>query len=157
MNKKKILKAIDKWNCFGYFGYGQGRAVAEFGVDEIGNESVCHKVCPKAEQCRGLHYVAMDKRFPAISEIVKKTAVLARQTGLPIVPSVTSAMITAAKMNNPEALRIQEGLKKYQVSSMTDHYVYGQFENLENGLEKRSPDTAPVLLLPSAKITGKLV
>jgi hypothetical protein len=153
MNKKKIERSIEKWNCLGKFGYGQGRAVAEFGADEIGKESVCHSVCPNSSQCRGMHRVSMDKRFPAIADIVKNTVVSASKAGLPVVPTVVMAMNIAVRQNNAEALRIQEGLKKYRVDSMTDHYIYGQFENLDNGLEKKDPNTQPVFLLSGAKLS----
>ena len=147
MNKKKINKSIDEWNCVGHLGYGQGRAVAEYGQDEIGNHSVCHEVCPKADKCRAKHYTEMDKRFPEVANIVKKTVIMAKQTGLPIVNTVVSAMNVAVKRESPEALRIREGLKKYRVETMTDHYIYGQFENLERGLNKEAPDSKSVFLL----------
>jgi|HubBroStandDraft_6_1064221.scaffolds.fasta_scaffold272977_2 hypothetical protein len=149
--KKQITKQIDSWNCLGYTGYGQGRAVAEFGADEIGSESVCHKVCPKSDKCRQEHYEKMDERFPEVAQIVRKTAVMAKKTGLPIVETVISAMNVAVKREIPEAKRIQQGLLKYRVETMTDHYIYGQFENLEHGLQKEPADTTPVFLLVSAK------
>lgn len=157
MKKHKVRKAIESWNCVGKFGYGQGRAVAEFGQEEVGNESVCHNICPNSAKCRGLHTIRMDERFPEVADIVKKTAVMAKRTDLPVVETVISAMNVAVKRNSPEALRIQEGLKKYGVRSMTDHYIYGQFENLANGLDKKAPDTQPLFVLPSAKFGGKLV
>ena len=157
MNRNQVRKAIEAWNCLGHFGYGQGRAVAEFGAKKVGNHSVCHETCTKSAQCRGMHCVTMDNRFPLVADIVKKTTVMAKQTGLPIVETVVSAMNVAVKRANPEALRIQEGLKKYRVTSMTDHYIYGQFENLENGLAKKDPATQPTFLLASAKVEGKLV
>lgn len=152
MNKKRVKKAIEQWNCLGKFGYGQGRAVAEFGEDEIGKQAVCYDVCPKSAKCRGLHYIEMDKRFPSLGEMVRKTAIAATHAGLPVVNTVVSAMNVAVKRGDLEALRVQEGLKKYKTDSMTDHYVYGQFENLDNGLAKKPPDTVPNLLLVGAKI-----
>lgn len=153
MNKKRVRKAIEQWKCVGHFGYGQGRALAEFGADEIGKEPICYEVCPKSSKCRGLHFIAMDKRFPSLGEIVRKTVTMASQTGLPVVPTVVSAMNVAVKRGNMEALRIQEGLKKYRVDSMTDHYVYGQFENIDNGIAKKDPETQPTLFLIGAKLS----
>lgn len=130
----------------GKFGYGQGRAVAEFGEEEVG-DGVCYKICPDTSECRAKHFDAMDKRFPDIAEIVKGTVSGAVKAGLPVMQTVVSAMNVAVNRHIPQALRIRQGLKRYKVEGMVDHYIYGQLENLDNGIAKRDPDTDPTFQL----------
>ena len=134
----------------GYFGYGQGRAVAEYGESAVADKAICFDVCVRSAKCREKHASRMDARFPELSQIVKKTIASAQQTGLPPVDLVISAMNVAVRRDSQEALRIKEGLKKFKVESMTDHYVYGQLENLDNGINKLSPDAKPLFILIGA-------
>lgn len=152
MKKHKIRESIPGWGCLGKYGYGQGRAVAEFGESAIGDRAICQDVCPKNQECSNMHYKMMDERFPLITDIVHKTVVSAKAAGLPVVNMVVSAMNVAVKRDNVEALRIREGLKRYNVDTMTDHYIYGQFENLERGYNRESPDAKPTLVLIGAKL-----
>lgn len=147
--KQAIKAAVLEWKCLGYYGYGQGRAAATFGEEELGQTVVCHDVCPKAKECRQKHCVTMDKRFPTVAEIVRRTIFEVRGKNIDPVQAIVVAMGVAANRDEPEAKRIQEGLKKFGVPVITDHYVYGQFENLDNGINKRPPDTAPTLILLS--------
>lgn len=152
MSKSLIKSSIKQWECFGRFGYGQGRAVAEFGEKESGDQ-VCYKICPDSEKCRSRHLEIMDLRFPAVSGIVKETISGAVRAGLPIMQTVVAAMNVAVNREIPQALRIKQGLKKYQVSGMVDHYIYGQLENIDNGVSKKSPDVEPIFQLVES---GKL-
>ncbi len=152
MSAKKIKKALPQWDCLGRYGYGQGRAVAELGEDEVGQTSVCEDVCPRIARCREKHVRTMDERFPSVSDIVKRTAATAKGAGLDTAQLVVAAMRVAARRDNVEALRIQEGLKRFGIggSDITDHYVYGQLENLFNGFNKKPADTKPDFILIGA-------
>lgn len=148
--KLRIREKISSWNCFGYFGYGQGRAGVEYQKDELGNELVCHNICKKSEECHKQHCRNMDVRFPIVSNIVRHTLYEVKKvekSEVSPVQAVVVAMTVAANRNEPEALKIKEGLKKFQVPVMTDHYMYGQLENLDNGLNKRDPRTPPSIML----------
>lgn len=150
MDKKKLLNAINEWQCTGYFGYGQGRAAAEF--KDLGEEPVCHDVCPRSLKCRKRHCERMDTRFPEVADIVKRTLAECQGTEVPIIEAVVWAMSLAAQRDNLEARKIQEGLKRFKVPVITDHYIYGQLENLDNGLNKKDPKTPPLLILVGAKV-----
>ena len=143
----KIKKTLPKWECVGFFGYGQGRAVAEFGEDAVKGKSVCHEICSMSDKCRDSHAARMDARFPEVADIVKRTVATALGTGIPVVGLVVSAMNVAIKRESVEALRIRESLKRFEVDGMTDHYVLGQLENLDNGISKRQPGTKESLVL----------
>lgn len=148
MSKSEIRDAIKTWGCLGKFGFGQGKAVATFGEEKAG-EGVCYRVCPKSDECRDLHHDNMDILYPEVADLVKRTVINATQAGIPVMPTVVSAMNIAVKRKMPEAIRIRQGLTKYRVDGMVDHYVFGQLENLDNGVSGRSPNTKPVFLLSS--------
>lgn len=148
MKLKQLIKAaIKEWQCVGYFGYGQGRAAATFGEGELGDVVVCHDICPKSDKCRQRHCKTMDEKYPIVANIVKRTLLEVKGQDISPVQAVVVAMTVSANRGEIEAMRIREGLKKYQVPILTDHYMYGQLDNLDNGLNKRNPEHIHPLVL----------
>ena len=137
--KKKIREAIPKWGCFGYFGYGQGRAVAVFGESELKKRSVCIDVCSRANACRLAHHRRMDERYPQLGQLVETTARLAQTRKRDVVVEVVSAMDHAVDMQMDEAVDVRLRLNVFKLEHMTDHYRCGQFENIQNGLDGSDP------------------
>lgn len=138
MNRGEIRRAVGQWKCVGMFGYGQGRAVAEFG-EQAEDKLICHQLCPRTDKCQDKHRRGMDVRFPSLAQIVKKTAIEAQAAGRPLVKTVVAAMNVAVGTGNIEAIMVRDGLKRYSASGMTDHYIYGQLENFHKGLQKKDP------------------
>jgi hypothetical protein len=151
IDKKKVLDVINEANCFGYFGYGQGKAATVLG-DELGETSVCFDVCPKSMKCRQSHCSRMDSLYPEVAKIVKKTIQECTESQVTPVEAIVWAMAYAASKDVLEACKIQEGLKRFGVNIMCDHYIYGQLENLDNGINSRDPQTPPVYVLVGAKL-----
>lgn len=137
--KKKIRESISKWNCFGYFGYGQGRAVATFGETDMRRKSACLDICTRANACRTSHHENMNRRYPQLAQLVESSARLARLRSLDVVEEVVSAMESAVEMELEEAVEVHQRLSVFNVGQMTDHYRCGQFENIQNGLDKVPP------------------
>ena len=138
-HKKRIRGEIAKWGCFGYLGYGQGRAVAIYGEDKLSNRSACMDICTRASACRMAHHERMNIRYPQLAQLVESTARLAHLRKLDIVDQVVSAMEHAVSAGLEEAIDVQSRLKKFKIEKITDHYRCGQFENIQNGLDKISP------------------
>ena len=138
--RRKIVKTIPKWKCLGRWGYGQGRAIKEHGEKWFGDLSVCQDLCPQATVCRQRHHMNMDQRYPEIALIVHKTATRAAQMKMPIVHSVIGAMNVAYAQKIDGAEEIKQILLDFRVGDMTDHYICGQFENIQNGLDGKDPD-----------------
>jgi hypothetical protein len=62
-------------------------------------------------------------------------------------------MQSALERGIPEAVKIFDRLKAYNVETMTDHYVCGQFDNIQNGLEGKEPSfSRPALEEPKMEI-----
>lgn len=133
--RRKIVKAIPKWGCIGRWGYGHGRAVKEHGEKWFKDLSVCQDLCPEAPVCRQRHHMNMDERYPEVAMIVHKTARHAAQMKAPVVHSVIGAMNVALAQGISGAEEIKAILAGFKVGDMTDHYVCGQFENIQNGLD----------------------
>ena len=152
-DKNKIRQKITSWNCLGYFGYGHGRGVKDFGERCIGDKSVCRDVCEKTEQCRHLHHNKMDERFPAIAFIVRQAATTASDMRRPIVETVVAAMKVAESRKVEGTEEIRSIMKEFRVSEMTDHYVAGQFENIQNGLDGNLPTFKRTMKKVSAPVT----
>ena len=139
--KRQVREAIATWNCFGHFGYGQGRAVAQFGEKEMVGKSACFDMCTHANTCRRQHHDKMNERYPQLGQLVEATAKIAQVRGLDVVTEVVSAMKHAVDLGLDEAQEVKRTLALFKVNDMTDHYRCGQFENIQDGLNKVSPGT----------------
>lgn len=139
--RRKVREAISKWDCFGYFGYGQGRAVATFGEDDMKKRSACLDICTRANACRAAHHERMNRKFPQLAQLVESSARIAQLRKLDVVAEVVSAMEHAVEADLEEALEIKDRLSAFRIDQMTDHLRCGQFENIQNGLDKSPPDT----------------
>jgi hypothetical protein len=137
--QRKIVKTIPKWGCLGYWGHGHGRSVKEHGEKWFKELSVCQDLCPQSDTCRRKHHDRMDQRFPAIADIVHKAAGHANKMKMPIVQSVIGAMNVAYAQKTEGVEEIKAILIGFRVEDMTDHYVCGQFENIQNGLDGKEP------------------
>lgn len=138
-HKKRIRGEIAGWDCLGFFGYGQGRAVAIYGEERLKNKSACIDICSRASACRQAHHERMNRRYPQIAQLVESTARLAQLRKLNVVDEVVSAMEHAVEAELDGAIDIKARLQEFKVDTMTDHYRCGQFENIQNGLDKVSP------------------
>ena len=137
--KRQVREAIAKWECFGYLGYGQGRCVGQFGEDYLGNRSACMDICTRASACRLEHHSKMNERYPQLARLVESTARIAESRQLDVVAEVVSAMNHAVELGLDEAGEIKRILGIFKIDSMTDHYRCGQFENIQDGLNKVAP------------------
>lgn len=156
--KRQIREAVEKWNCIGFLGYGQGRAVAEFGQKVMGGKSACYDFCTRANACRAEHHAKMDLRFPQLAQLVESAARIAKMRQLDVVNEVVSAMDSAVDMNHDEALEVKRVLERFKLDKMTDHYRMGQFENIQDGLDKRPPGSSSKLApLEKAPTHGSLL
>ena len=135
-----MVKTIPKWGCLGYWGYGHGRSVKEHGDKWFKDVSVCQDLCPNKDQCRRKHHVRMDNRYPEVAEIVHATAGHASKMKVAVVQSVIGAMNVAKSQGVAGTDEIRRVLDGFGVSDMTDHYVCGQFENIQNGLDGKDPE-----------------
>jgi hypothetical protein len=143
--KRQIREALAKWDCFGHLGYGQGRAVAQFGERDLHGRSACLDVCTRASACRALHRDRMNERYPQLGQLVESTSRLAQARGLDVVTEVVSAMGHAAELGLDEAVDVRRILGLFKVDEMTDHYRCGQFENIQDGLSKALPGSRVAL------------
>ena len=150
--KRQIREAVEKWNCLGFLGYGQGRAVAEFGQKVMGGKSACYDFCTRANACRAEHHSKMDLRFPQLAQLLESTARIAQLRRLDIVKEVMSAMDNAVDMQHDEALEVKTVLERFKINTMTDHYRMGQFENIQDGLDKVPPGSSSKVA-PLAKVS----
>lgn len=141
-----IKKKIKSWGCSGFFGYGHGRAIRDFGHKPVETRSVCLQICPQGDVCRLEHHSKMDAQFPELAEIVGRTVMTAQHLGRPVAESVGAIMKIAEKRNLPGVERIRKTMNALKIVDITDHYVCGQLENIQNGLEGIAPD-APCSLL----------
>ena len=137
--KRQVREAIAGWNCFGHLGYGQGRAVAQFGEREMHGKSACLDICTRANACRLQHHDKMNERYPQLGQLVETTSRIAQIRGLDVVSEVVSAMGHAVDLGLDEAIEVQRTLGLFKVAEMTDHYRCGQFENIQDGLNKSLP------------------
>ena len=138
--QRRVAKSIYKWGCLGYWGYGQGRAVSEFGEKWFKDLSVCQDLCPQGKRCQQGHHLRMDRRYPEIADLVHRTARHASKMKLPIVRSVIGAMNVAHSQKVAGTEEIRAILSEFRVAEMTDHYVCGQFQNIQNGMDSKAPD-----------------
>lgn len=143
--RKQVREAIAKWDCFGHFGYGQGRAVAQLGEREMHGRSACLDICNRANACRLQHRDTMNNRYPQLGQIVETTSRLAQARGLDVVAEVVSAMGHAVDLGLDEAAEVKRILGLFKVDEMTDHYRCGQFENIQDGLSKATPGSRVAL------------
>lgn len=137
--KRQIREAITKWECFGYLGYGQGRCVAQFGEEYLPGRSACMDVCNRASACRVEHHGKMNERYPRLAALVWNTAKIAEARRLDVVAEVVSAMNHAVELGLDEANEVKRILGLFRIDSMTDHYRCGQFENIQDGINKVAP------------------
>lgn len=138
--RNRIRKQIPSWKCKGYFGYGHGRGVREWGDKPLKEKSVCLDLCEQSEACRRIHHAKMDLRFPAVADIVYEAARVAHAMGRPVVPTVAAAVTVAENRKVKGTEEIRRTLNRLRVMDMVDHYVCGQFENIQNGLDGVAPD-----------------
>jgi hypothetical protein len=139
--KRQVREAIAKWDCFGHLGYGQGRAVAQFGEKEMHGRSACLDICTRANACRLQHHDKMNEKYPQLGQLVETTSRVAQLRGLDVVGAVVSAMNHAVELGLDEANDVKHKLAMFKVNGMTDHYRCGQFENIQDGLSKVKPGT----------------
>lgn len=137
--RKKIRDRIPAWHCEGYFGYGHGRAVNEFGEKAIKDRSVCNEMCSRSQECRMAHHSKMDLRFPDVARVVHVAAESAAAMQRPIVTAIIAAMRIAEAREVPGTKDVRAILKSFRVADITDHYIAGQFENIQNGLDLKDP------------------
>lgn len=137
--KRQVREAIAKWDCFGYLGYGQGRCVAQFGENHLPGRSACMDICTRASACRLEHHNKMNERYPQLAVLVKNTAGIADGRQLDVVAEVVSAMNHAVELGLDEACEVKRILDLFKINTMTDHYRCGQFENIQDGLNKTVP------------------
>lgn len=138
--KRKLRESIAKWDCNGYFGYGQGRGVTELGERPLRKKSVCLDVCTKVEQCRTRHHMRMDARYPQLEQIAANAMRQAQLHRRDIVKEIVEAMERSVELDIDEAVEVKAILEQFRVETMTDHYRAGQFENIQNGIDKQEPD-----------------
>jgi len=149
--KRRIRRAIDGWNCVGFFGYGHGRAAAVYGEDFLCGKSVCQDICKKVEECRRRHHLRMDSRYPQLCAIVAHAAKLAVTSGGDVNAEILSAMERATILEVEEAQEILQINRQFDVNLYTDHYRTGQFENIQNGIDRLVPtNKRPVPVLEQA-------
>jgi hypothetical protein len=137
--KRQVREAIAEWDCFGYLGYGQGRCVSQFGESHVPGKSACLDICTRASACRLEHHSKMNERYPQLAQLVEKTARIAEQRQLDVVAEVVSAMNHAVELGLDEANEVKKILGLFRIDTMTDHYRCGQFENIQDGLNKDKP------------------
>lgn len=137
--KRMVREGIAKWDCFGYLGYGQGRAVAQFGEKELHGKSACYDICSRASTCRDQHHDKMNERYPQLGQMVETASRIAKLRGLDVVAEVVSAMTHAVDLGIDEAQDVRHILDLFKIDGMTDHYRCGQFENIQDGLNKVKP------------------
>lgn len=137
--KNKIKDKIGSWKCLTHYGYGHGRALSEFGQRPIRSFSVCRDLCPRREECRKVHHAKMDKQYPEISGLVAAVVTKALEKGEDVVRSIVRAMQSARDKNFPGTDKISRKLEKYGIEDMTDHYVCGEFDNIQNGIDGADP------------------
>ena len=141
-HRLRMKNAIPGWKCEGFFGYGHGRALAQYGSDRVGKKSVCVDLCPIKDACRTKHHERMDVRYPEIADIVHRSASGAAQAGQSVVRTVITAMRIAETRNVSGTKEIKSILSGFGVNEMTDHYMCGQFENIQNGIDRLPPTNA---------------
>lgn len=134
--KKRVRSRIKEWGCHGFYGYGEGRAVADFGEDELRGRSACDDICTKRDSCRIFHHERMDRKYPMMAELVGKAALVAKYRGMSIDEKVSEAIEKAYESGASEAVDVISKLKEFNVTGYVDHYRSGQFENIQNGLDK---------------------
>lgn len=131
--RKKIRESLGKWKCLGLFGYGQGRAVRDFGRETLGNRSVCLDVCEHRAVCRKIHNERMDEKYPVLAQIVSKTIMMASERGQSVPDAVTRAMEMAEERGAPGSEEVRRVLDSLGIDEYTDHYICGQFQNIQRG------------------------
>ena len=82
----------------------------------------------------------MDKRYPEVADLVHMVAKKAIDAKQPVVKSVVAAMNVALGKDMPEVKEIVRILVGFGVADITDHYICGQFENIQNGLDGSEPN-----------------
>lgn len=135
--RNKIRALIPKWNCFGKFGYGQGRAYEAFGEKPLKNKSTCIDLCPRSAECRAAHHAIMDARYPDLANIVTLAARIARNNGKDVARTVMAAVKLAEGNGVAGIAEIRRINETFKLDTATDHYICGQFENIQNGIEKK--------------------
>lgn len=139
--KRQVREAIDKWKCFGYLGYGQGRAVSQFGAQVMGDKSACGDLCSRANDCRMKHHEMMNERYPQLAQLLAATTRIAHRLKKNPDAEVLSAMHHAADLGMDEAVSVKHTLALFKVKTMTDHHRCGEFENIQDGMDKVAPGT----------------
>jgi hypothetical protein len=81
----------------------------------------------------------MNHRYPQLTVLVENTARIAQARQLDVVAEVVSAMDHAVELGLDEAGEVKRILGIFKINSMTDHYRCGQFENMQDGLNKVAP------------------
>ena len=89
---------------------------------------------------RRLHHIRMDARYPQVSSIVAYAARSASKEKKDVAEEVVYALERAAELDVEEAQQIVAVNQQFGVEMMTDHYRSGQFENIQNGVDGRTPE-----------------
>ena len=137
--KVKVRAAIDEWQCLGFFGYGHGRGAVQFGESALRGKSVCQDLCKKVDQCRHRHHLRMDARYPQLQAIVAHAAKVSAVNSTDLNDEIVGAMRRSVELDVGEALEVKKINAAFGVNEMTDHYRCGQFENIQNGVDRADP------------------
>ena len=135
-HRRRVREATVKWGCLGYFGYGQGRSVAEFGDKAMKGKSACFDICKKSDACNLRHHARMDKIYPQLAAISEQAVKIAIRSRTDVAAEVVDAMQRAFDLGIDDAIEHKKVLDRYGVTAMTDHYRSGMFDNLQRGLDK---------------------
>lgn len=138
-HKQRIRAAIRDWGCQGYLGYGHGRTLAQYDEKLLRGKSVCLDLCTKMDSCRRMHHQRMDARYPHLSQIVGNALKVSSLHKTDPVSEIVGAMERSVELDLDEALEVKRVTEQFGVKGITDHYRAGQFENIQNGLDKVEP------------------
>jgi len=86
-----------------------------------------------------IHHGRMDREYPMLAALVRNAAKAAKVRGRDTVESVVAVLNAAVENETPEALDVKKRLEKFRVDTMADHYRCGQFENIDDGINRRKP------------------
>ena len=137
---KNMRRAIRSWDCHGFLGYGQGKAVSMWGEEKLRGRSACIDICSEYQSCRRAHHNRMDHRYPQLAQVVAAAARTAQREKVGPLKQIMESLQRCHDLGLAEATEVKRIVKQFGVDSMTDHYRAGQFENIQNGLDGRRPD-----------------
>jgi hypothetical protein len=91
----------------------------------------------------------MDARYPQLEQITANATRQALLHQRDVNDEILGAMERSFDLEIDEAVEVKGILGGFQISTMTDHYRAGQFENIQNGIDKQEPTfkrAIPVLI-----------